>query len=270
MIAQVAVAGAFLALMSVVDTLAYSVRTAGVITKRLAISLSLFNSLVIFSRLSNMAQAPVLGNLPDKVAQGVYSPQDVLLGLRIDLLFVVAGVLIGAALTPSFISLARRGIDVMERKGRLPQTVLHGVRRPAMLRFYLRMPRLSSIGRYASLESIPRDILVWNVFVTCFYSIGVMATLFAASIDHDVAGTAIMLSGIVNGIATMLLFILVDPPAAVVIDQCISGKRPIADAKTLNLWLIITRLAGCVLAILLLPWLGYYVLSVAHWVNAIF
>ena len=42
----VLIAGTLLAVMSVVDTLTYGVRTAGVITKRLAISLALFNILV--------------------------------------------------------------------------------------------------------------------------------------------------------------------------------------------------------------------------------
>jgi hypothetical protein len=270
MTAQVMTAGVLLAFMSIVDTLAYGVRTAGVMTRRLAISLSLFNALVIFSRLSNVVQAPVLGNMPDKVSRGVYTASDVLTGLRIDLLFVVGGVILGALFTPTFIKISCRGIAVMEAKGRLPQTVLHGMRRLAMLPHYLSFPSLGVVRRYVSLEGIPRDILIVNVFVTCFYTIGVMSTLLAASWDHNVAGTAIMLSGIVNGIATILLFILVDPPAAVVIDQCISGKRPAKDAKTLNMYLVLSRLAGCILAIAALPLLGRYVLAAAHWVDGIF
>jgi hypothetical protein len=112
--------------------------------------------------------------------------------------------------------------------------------------------------------------LLFNVFVTCFYSIGVMATVLAASIDHSVAGTAILLSGIVNGIATMLLFIVVDPPGAVIVEQCIEGKRPVSHAKTLNLSLVITRLLGTLLALVLLPWMAQYVLVSAHWVDRVF
>jgi len=94
-----------------------------------------------------------------------------------------------------------------------------------------------------------------------------MSTLLAASWNHSLASTCTMLSGIVNGIATMLLFIIVDPPSAIVIDQCIHGKRPISDAKVLNLYLVLTRFTGVCIGLLLLPWMGRYVLAVAGWVN---
>src|SRR5215213_1101798 len=112
----VVIAGVMLFVMSVMDTLAYGVRTAGVLTRRLAISLSLFNSLVVFSRLSNMAQAPILGNFPDKVFKGDYTLAEVLYALRVDLLFVVAGVVVGAIAMRTFIRLFRRGIEEMEKR----------------------------------------------------------------------------------------------------------------------------------------------------------
>ena len=67
LVKPVLIAGVALFVMSVVDTLAYGVRTAGVFTRRLAISLSLFNILVTFSRFSNMIQAPFLGRMADDV-----------------------------------------------------------------------------------------------------------------------------------------------------------------------------------------------------------
>ncbi|HTR77465.1 MAG TPA: DUF2837 family protein, partial [Gemmatimonadaceae bacterium] len=43
-----------------IDTLAYSVRIAGIRTGRLAISFSLFNLFVLVSRTANSLQAPLL------------------------------------------------------------------------------------------------------------------------------------------------------------------------------------------------------------------
>jgi len=270
MLKPVIIAGVLLATMSIIDTLSYGVRTAGVLAKRLAISLALFNVLVIISRTSNLAQAPILGNFPDKVDQGAYQAGEVLVALRIDLGFIIGGVIIGALITPTVITMLRRAIEVMEEKGSLPPTVFYGVKRCWRIRHYLRPPFKLNYLRYFDFRSMPTGFLLFNVFVTCFYSIGVMSTVLAASYDHSVAGTTTMLSGIVNGIATMLLFIIVDPPAAVVIDQAISGKRPVADAKTMNLLLIATRLAGCILSIPLLPFMARYVLAAAHWVDAYF
>jgi hypothetical protein len=263
-------AGAFLFVMSTIDTLAYSVRTAGVLTRRLAISLALFNVLVIVSRLGNMIQAPIIGNLPDKVFRGAYTSSEVLAGLRLDVCFIIIGVVCGGLLTPSFISIARRGIALVEQCGSMPATILYGMRRIHRLPSYLRAPWHVNVRNYLDFRCIPIQFQIWNIFVTCFYTIGVMSTVLAASWDHTVSGTAILLSGIVNGMATMLLFLIVDPPAAVIVDQCITGKRPERHAKTMNLYLICTRLLGCLLALLMLPPMGHYVLAAAHFVDSMF
>ena len=270
MLRPVLIAGVMLGLMSIIDTLAYGVRTSGVLTRRLAISMTLFNILMVLSRLSNMFQAPILGNFPDKVYQGTYSPQQVLAALRIDLLFVIGGVIAGAMFMPSMIKLFTRGIMILEHLGSLPRTLLYGLKRLNRLPLYLAPPTISHLRKYSDFRVLPYQFLIYNVFVTCFYSIGVMSTVLAASLDHTVAATAMTLSGIVNGIATLTLFMIVDPPGAVVVENCISGKRPVSHAKTMNVTLVLTRLSGTLLALALLPPMSQYVLSVAHWVDNYF
>src|SRR5512144_2718804 len=142
MLKPVVIAGLLLGLMSVVDTLAYGVRPSGVLTRKLAISLSLFNILVMASRLSNMFSAPILGNFPDKVYQGTYSAAQVLAALRLDLLFVVGGVISGALLMPSLVKLFERGIAILEQLGSLPRTLWYGLRRLHHLPRYLAAPRV--------------------------------------------------------------------------------------------------------------------------------
>jgi hypothetical protein len=159
---------------------------------------------------------------------------------------------------------------VLEDVGTLPKTILYGLRHLREFPRQFRAPKLRYLKEYSDVRVLPYQFLIYNVFVTCFYSIGVMSTVLAASVDHSVAGTAILLSGIVNGIATMTLFIIVDPPAAVVVENCISGKRPVSHVKTMNVSLTTTRLLGCLLALALLPWMSQYVLSAAHWVDRTF
>jgi hypothetical protein len=270
MLRPVIIAGCLLGTMSIVDTLAYGVRTSGVLTRKLAISLSLFNILVIISRFSNMFSAPILGNFPDKVYQGVYTVENVRAALQLDLLFVIGGVIIGGLLMPTLIKLFQRGIQVLEEVGTLPKTIVYGLRHLREFPRQFSPPKLRYLAEFGNFRVLPYQFLIYNIFVTCFYSIGVMSTVLAASVDHSVAGTAILLSGIVNGIATMTLFIIVDPPAAVVVENCISGTRPVAHAKIMNLALTVTRLLGCLLALALLPWMAAYVLNAAHWVDRTF
>jgi hypothetical protein len=270
MLRPVLIVGVLLGTMSIVDTLAYGVRTSGVLTRKLAISLSLFNILVIVSRFSNMLSAPILGNFPDKVYQGLYSVTDVRAALRVDLIFVIGGVIVGGLLMPTLIKFFQRGIQILEAVGTLPKTVAYGLRHLGELPRMFAAPRLRHLLQYSDFRVLPYQFLIYNIFVTCFYSIGVMSTVLAASVDHSVAGTAILLSGIVNGIATMTLFVIVDPPAAVVVENCISGTRPVSHAKIMNVSLVTTRLLGCLLALVLLPWMADYVLNAAHWVDRTF
>jgi hypothetical protein len=265
----VIIAGTMLFVMSVMDTLAYGVRTAGVLTRRLAMGLSLFNSIVVVSRFSNMLQAAVLGTMPDQVNAGTYTADDVLNALRWCIVFIIAGVVVGGLFMPTFIRLISRGLEVLEERGSAPATGLYALRRLGRLRYYLTFPHVGRLKEYFDLKAIPVNFLIFNIFVTAFYSIGVMSTLLAASWDHDVASSTTMLSGIVNGIASVLLFIIVDPPASIVIDQCIHGKRPVSHAKTLNIYLVLTRLLGTVIAIFLLPYMAHYVLGAAHVVNSL-
>jgi hypothetical protein len=55
-----------------------------------------------------------------------------------------------------------------------------------------------------------------------------------------------------------------------VIDQCISGQRPESHAKTLNIYLILTRLAGTLLALAMLPPMAHYVRAAAYWIDRTF
>lgn len=261
------IAGTMLFIMSVMDTFAYGVRTAGALAGRLTMGLSLFNAIVVISRFANMLQAAVLGTMPDLVNAGTYTSDDVLAALRLCIGFIIAGVLVGALLMPTFIRLMRRGLEVLEQRGNAPAAGFYAITHIARLPHYLTFPHFSELRPYCNLRSIPYNFLVFNVLVTAFYSIGVMSTILAASWNHDLAGSTIMLSGIVNGIASVLLFLIVDPPASIVIDQAVAGKRPMSDVKTLNLYLVLTRLAGVTLALLLLPWMAQYVIGAAVWLH---
>ncbi len=91
-----------------IGTLAYAVRIAGTRTRRIALSLSLFNVLILFSRTSNSFQAPLLTKrVETKIAAGITSGID---DFRCLLLFAAAGTLAGALLIPTFQRLLSRWV----------------------------------------------------------------------------------------------------------------------------------------------------------------
>jgi hypothetical protein len=51
----------------------------------------------------------------------------------------------------------------------------------------------------------------------------------------------------INGIATILLTLFIDPKAAIITDQALRGKRPYEDVKALVVLLIVTKIVGTLL-----------------------
>lgn len=259
-----------LTVMSVVDTLNLSIRVAGVFTKRLAIALTLFNILMVFSRMSNMIQAPFVGGMVDGAILASPAGQAELLVIpkfRMLILAYTLGAMIGAFLTPTFQRVFSSVIFEFEERKSMARAAVR-IFNPANL-LKLRLPAREHFERYANWKNIPKGFIVWNLFVTSFYTVGVMSSLLAGAMFPEFRATAATLSGLVNGIATFLLFMLVDPTAALITDQCILGKRDEADVKVMNFYLIWSKIFGTLLAQLLLVPMAKYVGWAAVMVNRI-
>lgn len=110
----------FVGIIHMIETLAYSVRLAGLKTRKLVVALSLFNIIVIVSRTANMVQAPLTGKLGDAVqSKGdlpvlLHQLQTILLAASID-------TIAGALLIPSFVSIFSRMISHLEVAGSVPK-----------------------------------------------------------------------------------------------------------------------------------------------------
>lgn len=253
-----------------VETLAYSMRWAGVKTQQLAIAMSFVTSTLLISRLSNMVQAPLLGAMvdaailrgsPDSIRQLEYS-------FRIIIGSACLGTVLGIVVTPTAIQWFSIAIQQFAHHGSMPRLLfqlLNPKNWPKLARM-VTIPRWHMVGKL-KLAGLPRRFLVMNMIVTPVYTIGVLCSLLAGAMLPEFRATAIQLSGLVNGIATILLVMFVDPAGARITDQVNRGTRPIADLKSVVVWLQLGRLLGIlVLSQLLLMPFTWYIMVVARWV----
>jgi hypothetical protein len=274
----VIVVAVLIGLMAMIDTLALTIRTSGAITKRLATSLALFNLVIVFARLSNLIQAPIVGNMADKTVVPDPVIQDALIQgllwkIHVIILATTIGTALGALLSPTFMRIFVRLIEVFDKVKTLPRVMLYLLNPWRWLRLphYVARPFTPRTRDYLKgLRRIPLDFIAFHVLVTAFYTVGVLSTIYAAALEPSLRATSVTLSGIVNGIATLLLFILVDPPAAMITDQCINGTRPVEDVKVMNTYLVIARFLGTILAQFLVVITAYWVMLAAGWVNQVF
>lgn len=239
---------------------AYAARLAGVQTKRIATSISLFNLFVTAGRLANLFMAFFVGPLSDSAANAIgrlhgndqaiiqwqmlFSNQ-----LRLIVLAGSFGMFVFSLLLPMFTYLFRRGVHSFEARGSIPHSLAR-LFSPAVIADVLRSERLPSLRELRSFDwrVLPKRLLVFNTVVMCVYAIGVQASYLASVLDGNVARTAIGLSGVINGIGTIAFTLFVDPTSSIITDQAIHGKRSVEEVRSMVFYLSVTAIIGSLLS----------------------
>ena len=94
-----------------------------------------------------------------------------------------------------------------------------------------------------------------NVFVIGIHVIGVLAAIQAgAELTGHLARTATLLSSVINGAATILGSVIVDPTAAKITDEAVNGKRSLHEVEAMAVFLCFGSILGTVLSqVLFIP-----------------
>ncbi len=241
------------------ETLAYAVRLSGARVRLLASALSLFNIMVIVSRTANMLQQPATGSLIDtapveNALQVVETQYRIIIGAS------TIGTLLGILLLPTFIAIFSRAIiHLTHEKGSIPSLIKKGFTLEYIRRGnkHIHLPKLSYL-KDVRWKEIPIKLFLLNMVITAIYTIGVLAALYASLLAPERASTAIMASGLINGIATILLIVFIDPKVSVIADEVINQKGSYLQLKSLSLMMIVSRLFGTILAqVLFIPGAKY-------------
>lgn len=248
-----------------VGTLAYSVRIAGTRTRRIALSLSLFNVLILVSRTSNPFQAPLLAT---RVEQNIAAGVTGAIGdFRWLLVFASAATLIGALLIPTCQRLLSRWVESVGAR-RSPIALLGRVASPALiahLRDSAVLPTWNNVVSLRSGRHIPWSVVVLNTVAMAIWSVGVFAALYAGYLRPELRVTASQMSAVVNGVATILMFAFIDPYLSFITDDVSTGTLDEPYFRRSVVWLTGTRLIGTVLAQVILVPAALWIVTVAEW-----
>ena len=97
------------------------------------------------------------------------------------------------------------------------------------------------------------------MFITAIYTIGVLSALYAALLAPEREITATMASGLINGVATILLVIFIDPKLSVMADDVVNQRGSYNKLKSMSLMMVTSRLFGTILAQALFIWGAKYI-----------
>ena len=238
-----------------IATLAYSVRIAGTRTGKVALSLALFNILVLVSRTSNSFQAPLLAkrverNLLHGTTAGAAAD------FRWLLLATTLATLVGAVLIPTFQRLFGRAVAAFTVYRSVPRLLSHGFSKAGAdyARRSVTVPVRENLTNLSTRRRLSGRILLFNVAATAISTVGVFASLYAAYLNPHLRVTASSLSSVINGAATIFMAIFIDPYLSVLTDDVMGGKVTEGFFRRSVVWLVGSRLVGTVAAqALLLP-----------------
>ncbi|MDB5069823.1 MAG: hypothetical protein JWM87_934 [Candidatus Eremiobacteraeota bacterium] len=254
---------------------AYAARIAGVTTLRIATAISLFSLVVTASRLATLFVTPALGALADIPANAAHDAHRAAVDagalhvLDTQLRLIVAsgslGVLAGGLLMPVFIVMFVRGVRSFERSGSIPSALMR-LLDPRVLFDLARAVRIPSLSeaRRLPFRAIPRKLIIGNTVISTVYAIGVVAAYYASDLNLEARGTAIGLSGLVNGIGTVAFSLFVDPTSAYIVDQTVRDERPVSHVYAMVVVLVATAFVGTVLAQLVLYPAAAYIAAGTH------
>lgn len=239
----------FILIIHSIETLAYAVRLSGARVKLLASGLSLFNSMVIISRIANMMQQPLTGSLID-TAPTENTLEFVGTQYRIIIGSATFGTILGILLLPTFVAIFSRAIiSLSEERGSIPALIKKGFTFDYMKRGlkHIHLPRFTYL-RDIHWKNIPKKLLMINMLISAIYTVGVLSALYAGLIVPERKTTAVMSSGLINGVATILLTIFIDPKISILADDVINEKGSYLHLKSASIMMVLSRLLGTILA----------------------
>lgn len=253
-------------IISLIGTLAYSVRLVGVRTGKIAISFSVFNILTLISRMAVTFQAPLLTNYVEK---NLYSID--LLHI-FNLIIVISGVAaaFGAFLIPTFQKIFSKGVMLFSVERSIPKLVISAMskRGRSSMKYCITKPRKESVVQI-NYKKIPRKVVVYNFAAVALVTVGALAPIYAFKMAPNLRATCVTLSSVVNGTATILSTIFIDPQMSIMTEDVMDGKCTQEDFKDCVVAMVGSKMLGTFAAVFLLVPGAYAIVFAAKGINFI-
>jgi Alternate to MurJ len=238
-----------------IGTLAYAVRIAGVRTRRIAVSFTLFNVLMLVSRTSNTFQGPFLAKRIEATIRGAM-PNHLLADFRWLLVSATVATLVGAVATPTFQRIFSRAVRHFQAHRSIPTLMLHAFAKGGMSYIWdsVTVPASTYLKELRPGRMLSMRVILLNIGAQALVTVAVFAAMYAGALNPAYRATAITLSSVINGLATIVLTVFIDPHLSIMTDDVMEGRISEAAFRRTVVGLAGTRVAGTLLAqVLLVP-----------------
>lgn len=235
-------------LINLITTLSYSVRIVGIRTGRIAISFALFNILVLISRTANGFQAPLLASsIEQNIKAGLGSN---IWNFRLIIFSCTVATIVGGFMIPTFQRILSGAVNRFSIYKSVPKVLLHGFTKNGIvyIKESLVVPDSRNITKIDFKDNFPWKVFLMNIIAVAIMTVGVIASLYAGYLNPDLRTTSSTLSSVINGFATILMFVFIDPFLSVMTDDVVLGKCKESLFRKYIVYMVIARILGTLLA----------------------
>lgn len=247
-------------IISFIGTLAYSVRMVGIRTGKIAVSFAVFNILMLISRTAVTFQVPLLTKFVEH-----HSSANNLINI-FNLIIIISGIatVIAAFLIPTFQRIFFRGVLHFSFDRSIPKLIIHSFSKAGVnyIKDCVAIPVKENITEL-NFRKLPIKIIIYNLITVSLLTVGALAPIYAGSIAPDLRATCLTLSSIINGIATILMAIFIDPHLSIMTDDVIEGKCTEKDFRTVVVAMVGSKTLGTFASLLLIIPFSYLIVFVA-------
>jgi len=224
-----------------------SLRFAGIKTNSITTSLSLSNIILLITRLANLFQTPFLGSMIDLAFKNNQT-DTLLLKLHIIIFSATLGTFTGILFFNTFENIFIKWINLFNKTLSVPKTFYYLIYPKTYISIIKSISKVNFYLDKKELKEIPKIIIFSSLFVSAFWTTGVLSAMYASVLVPEYARTATILSGIVNGIATILFTIFLDPIIAHITDKVYNNQKDIKFLYNAVFLMLVFTLLGTILA----------------------
>jgi hypothetical protein len=234
--------------INLITTLSYSVRIVGIRTGRIAISFALFNILVLISRTANGFQAPLLASSIEKNIKSGFESN--MWDFRWIIFSCTIATIIGGLLIPTFQRLLSVAVTKFSIYKSVPKVIFYGFTKGGItyLKESLVVPNAKNVTQIDLKDNFPWKVFIMNVVAVAIITVGVISSLYAGYLNPDLRTTSSTLSSVINGFATILMFVFIDPFLSIMTDDVVLGKCKESLFRRYIVYMVLARIAGTLIA----------------------
>ncbi len=246
-------------IITMIGTLAYSVRIVGIRTGKIAISSALFNAVSLFSRAAGVFQLPLLTKY---VAEN--KNQNLVFIFYMLILDVVVASLAGAALLPTFQRIFTKGVEAFSINKSVFRLMLHSFSKSGVtyIKNSVAIPNKTNI-KGVNFRKLPFKLLIFNILTVALLTAGIFSPVYAGVLEPELNGPCITLVSVLTGLASILSTLFVDPYLSILTDEVIEGKYNVADYRGCVIGMVASKIVGSALTFAIFIPAAYLIVFIA-------